>query len=104
MQRHIAYLANFFPSLTETFIYREVVEMRRRGIDVKTYSLRKPDHSCVSEEAVNIHKNTCYLLPVTVLHLLECHIRLLILKPAAYAKTLWKMLTPHHKSLRDRIR
>ena len=38
----IAYLAGSFPSRSETFVYREVRELRRRGWKVHTVSLNEP--------------------------------------------------------------
>src|SRR5205807_2706156 len=38
----IAYIAGSFPSLSETFVYREVRELRRRGWEVLTISLNDP--------------------------------------------------------------
>jgi len=38
-----AYLFERFPSFTQTFCYREVLEMRRQGADAPVYSIRKPD-------------------------------------------------------------
>ena len=40
--RAIAYLAGSFPSRSETFVYREVRELRRRGWTVHTVSLNEP--------------------------------------------------------------
>jgi colanic acid/amylovoran biosynthesis glycosyltransferase len=38
----IAYVANVFPKLSETFIANELAELRRRGIKVRVLSLRQP--------------------------------------------------------------
>jgi len=38
-----AYLFERFPSLTQTFCYREVREMRRQGMDPAVFSIRVPD-------------------------------------------------------------
>ena len=37
-----AYLFERFPSFTQTFCYREVLEMRRQGVTVPVYSIRVP--------------------------------------------------------------
>jgi glycosyltransferase involved in cell wall biosynthesis len=100
----LAYLSNFFPSLTETFIYREVMEIRRRGIDVRTYSLRSPDSSWMSGEAAELKAATDYLLPVNVTNLIRCHAAFLFRSPTRYLSCLWKMVTPPHRSMKDRTR
>jgi glycosyltransferase involved in cell wall biosynthesis len=38
-----AYLFERFPSFTQTFCYREVLETRRQGCNAPVYSIRKPD-------------------------------------------------------------
>src|SRR3954467_1865640 len=45
----IAYIAGSFPARSETFVYREVRELRRRGWDVKTVSLNDPKELGVKE-------------------------------------------------------
>ena len=42
MPAPIAYFAAVFPNRSETFVYREVRELRRRGWDVRTVSLNDP--------------------------------------------------------------
>lgn len=37
-----AYLFERFPSFTQTFCYREVLEMRRQGVTAPLYSIRRP--------------------------------------------------------------
>src|SRR5258706_4344133 len=41
----IVYMAGSFPARSETFVYREVRELRRRGWDVRTVSLNDPKES-----------------------------------------------------------
>lgn len=43
MARSFAYLFERFPSLTQTFCYREVQEMRRQGMDPAIFSIRVPE-------------------------------------------------------------
>ena len=39
----IAYILKMYPRFSETFIINEILELERRGVDVRIYSLRKPD-------------------------------------------------------------
>lgn len=41
----ISYVVNAFPKLSETFIANELIELKRRGIDLQVFSLRKPAES-----------------------------------------------------------
>jgi glycosyltransferase involved in cell wall biosynthesis len=38
----VAYVLGTYPSLTETFIQREIDELRRQGVDVVVFALRRP--------------------------------------------------------------
>ena len=38
----VAYVVNVFPKLSETFIASELAELRRRGVEVRILSLRRP--------------------------------------------------------------
>jgi len=43
--RRVVYVLKVFPKLSETFIARELVELRRRGIELRILSLRRPAES-----------------------------------------------------------
>ncbi len=100
----LAYLSHVLPNLTETFIYREIFEVRDRGFEVRTYSLRRPEPAYVAEEARPIYTTTWYLLPVGVAALLASHCSFIFRAPFRYARTLWKMLGGTHSRPKDRIR
>jgi glycosyltransferase involved in cell wall biosynthesis len=51
MPAPIVYIAASFPARSETFVYREVRELRRRGWSVKTVSLNGPDEPGLAEFA-----------------------------------------------------
>lgn len=38
----IAYLAGSYPAVSHTFILREVAALRKQGLDILTYSVRRP--------------------------------------------------------------
>lgn len=40
--RRVAYVVNVFPKLSETFIAHELAELRRRAVEVRVLSLRRP--------------------------------------------------------------
>lgn len=40
--RRIAYVVSCFPKLSETFVVNELAELRRRGVEVRVLSLRRP--------------------------------------------------------------
>lgn len=57
----IAYILGTFPSLTETFVLREMVELRRMGVPLKLYALWKPpDNALAPLDAVSLKSEVTY--------------------------------------------
>ena len=58
MKLKIAYILKMYPRFSETFIVNEILELERRGMDVRIYSLRKPDdgrfHAALSRVKANV--------------------------------------------------
>jgi len=81
----IAYFTNTYPRATDTFIQREVMGLRERGIDVRTFSVHKTgtDHD-VGPEVLAEKKNTFYVLPVNPFRLLALNLCTLVMSPARY--------------------
>jgi len=61
----IAYLVSRYPAVSHTFVLREVLELRARGIDVGTFSIRRAGKSDVlGEQAEQEAKKTRWLVPM----------------------------------------
>ncbi|NIA15437.1 MAG: glycosyltransferase [Nitrospiraceae bacterium] len=58
---HVAYLAPALGAVTSTFIYREIEAVRARGVEVATFSTRRPSGEVVSAEAESLLADTTYL-------------------------------------------
>ncbi len=85
----IAYLVSQYPAPSHTFIRREVEELRNRGLDIQTFSIRSPlAAEVISANDHREHENTWYLLPVSPLLLIWAHFLSLIRHPIRYFKTL----------------
>jgi glycosyltransferase involved in cell wall biosynthesis len=100
----LAFLGSSIPSLSATFIYREIFELERRGYQINVYSLHSEDLNGLSAEALPLYRRTNYLLPVRTSEVLASHWHYCVRCPVRYAGTLWKMVTPHHRSFKDRYR
>lgn len=61
MSATIAYIAGFFPLRSETFVYREVRELRKRGWNVVGVSLRILRELQHDESLADLHKDVCYV-------------------------------------------
>jgi len=100
----IGYLAQMFPSLSMTFVYREVQALRAAGIHIETFSTWKPNPNELSSEAKDLVKNTFYIFPLNWLHFLLTHLGYLLTRPVRYLGTLLFCLTREHKSVKNRLR
>lgn len=85
----IAYLTSRYPAASHTFIRREVDALRRAGLDIVTFSVRRPDpdelHAPADRAA---HAGTGYLAPPTLIALGAAHAWALFGRPRAYLATL----------------
>jgi len=100
----LAYLSSVIPALSATFIYREILELDRRGYSLQLYSLRREDLRTLSAESLPFCERTYYLLPVRLGDLLISHLRFFCLTPHRYFCTVWKMLTAPHYRISDWVR
>jgi colanic acid/amylovoran biosynthesis glycosyltransferase len=93
----IAYLVSQYPAPSHTFIRREVEELRNRGLEIQTFSIRSPlAAEIISANDRREHENTWYLLPASPLLLIWVHFLSLIRHPIRYFKTL--RLAFHHRA------
>ena len=57
----VAYLFERFPSLGQTFAYREVAELKRQGADVQVFSIRRPTNEPLEDWDPEIVRAVRYL-------------------------------------------
>lgn len=100
----IAYHSSFFPSLSTTFIYREVTALKKLGLDIRTYSLRRPDQKKISADALELYHGTSYLLPIRMGEVLSSHVKFLFRNPVRYFSALVKMTFATGLSIKNRWR
>ena len=85
----IAYLTGEYPRATDTFIQREVAALRRQGVEVHTFSVRRTSaEHIVGPEQEGERKETFYLLPPSPLRILREHMALFLRWPARYLRAL----------------
>ena len=100
----IAYISQQFPSLTTTFVYREVVALRRLGLTVHPISTWRPKREALSAEARALTDETCYVFPLNGLQLFGLHLRYLLTRPGRYLGALLLVTVWNRESLRNRLR
>lgn len=102
---YIAIVTNYLPALSATFIYKEVIALKDKGININTYSTRKPKREEISKEAYELYGETKYLLPVNWAQFLLAHVYFLSYCPIKYIYTLIFLLTRKYNNMfKDRLR
>ena len=85
----IAYLTGEYPRATDTFIQREVANLRSMGADVHTFSIRRTDDEHIVGEEQKIERDrTFYILPPNLLNIIVVHLSLLLTSPQKYIETI----------------
>ena len=100
----LAYLTSEYPSPSNTFIRREVEALRARGVDVRTFSIRRPSSGArLSEKDVSSRALTEYVLPLSVWRITYAHIWAVGRNPVAYCRALFLAIKHAAPGLKERI-
>jgi len=100
----IGYLTQCYPALSHTFVQREVLALRRLGMDVTTYSIRSPrEHDLLSEEDRRERAATEYVLPPKWRRLVRGHAATLFAHPLRYFGALALAVRISPPGLRNRL-
>jgi len=99
----VAYIIGTHPSLTTTFIAREVVLLQEWGVHLQVLSIRRPSGQ-LSPELKALERGVVYLLPVRILSFLAGHLRFAVQRPGSYFGTLFYLLTRPHPNLKARFK
>ncbi len=85
----IAYIISRYPYVSHTFILREIQALRALGMDICTFSVRRPDDREVLTELEKRERaKTSYILPARPLKLLTAHTRWFVQHPFRYLSAL----------------
>lgn len=92
----IAYLISQYPAASHTFIRREIAALRQRGLDIQTFSVRRPlPEEIMAPVDYQEFENTWYIFPISPVTLLRSHVVAFIQAPLNYLQTL--VLAFHHR-------
>ncbi len=100
----IGYLAQVFPYLSMTFVYREVMALRVKGVEVHTFSTWRPKVEKLSAEAKALVDDTFYIFPFNWPRFLWTQLRMFWSRPLRYLGTLLFCVSREHGSWRNRLR
>src|SRR5919202_2272133 len=85
--RPIAYITDHYPAPSHTFVQREVLALRERGVDVRTFSIRRVgDDHVLSRADAEALRTTTALLPPRPAALVVAHAVALLRHPRAYVR------------------
>jgi colanic acid/amylovoran biosynthesis glycosyltransferase len=80
----IGYICGRFPTLTETFVYNEVLKLRERHLDIEVFSIHRPTSDSLSSETCALAQDTFYVLPLRVIRFAIAHLYLFLVRPFRY--------------------
>jgi colanic acid/amylovoran biosynthesis glycosyltransferase len=85
----VGYLTDHYPATSHTFVQREVIALRRRGVDVRTFSIHRagPEHVLSHTDRQEL-ATTYALLPPRPAHVIAAHLTAALRHPRAYMRTL----------------
>lgn len=90
MAQKIAYLTSQYPAPSHTFIRREIDGLRRRGLDVQTFSVRRPlPQEVLSDRDRQDVAETFYVFPPTPLRILGALLATFARRPLRFSATFW---------------
>jgi colanic acid/amylovoran biosynthesis glycosyltransferase len=85
----IGYLTTEYPSTSHTFIRREVIALRRRGLEIRTFSIRRPPADApLGESDRRENAQTWYLQPAGIVSTAGAHLREFLRGPLQYFRAL----------------
>ena len=100
----VGYITDQYPATSHTFVQREVLALRARDVDVRTFSIHRAGSEHVLSRVDRQELETTYaLLPPRLGHLLAAHLTALLSHPGAYLATLRDALRLPGRSLRVRL-
>ena len=101
----LAYIIGTYPSLTTTFIDREIRILRQLGADIQILSIRQPPAGMLlSREQQEQQQQVISLLPVRWISLLLGHLYFALLRPGRFLGMLGHLVTRPHPGLKARLK
>ncbi|MEP3224690.1 MAG: glycosyltransferase family 4 protein [Parasphingorhabdus sp.] len=88
----IAYLTSQYPAPSHTFIRREITQLRKIGVDIQSYSIRKPVAGLDNNLDLAAENETYYVLGQSAATYLTAHCKAMFTHPVRYLRTLKKSI------------
>ncbi|HEX8053493.1 MAG TPA: glycosyltransferase family 4 protein [Thermoleophilaceae bacterium] len=84
----LAYVCSRYPSISHVFILREVLALRRAGVEIDPFTIRRDgEHELLTEVDREEDRRTHVIVPAPPLALVAAHARALLRSPSRYLAT-----------------
>ena len=96
MGAKVAYVLKMYPRFSETFILNEILELERQGVELRVFSLKKPDDGRFHADLARVRAPVTYVpehLRVAPGAFLAAHRAVAAWDPPRYRRLLWRTLT-----------
>lgn len=100
----VTYIVGCYPFINITFIHREIVSMRRQGVNLDIVSMLRPKEGYILEEAREELNKTFYVLPINWLQFLAANIFFIFTRPHIYFHSLFYLFSRPHDTLKQRLK
>ncbi len=100
----IAYLTTKYPSVSHTFIRRELLEIERRGHEVVRMALRRSDAPLVNDIDFKEEEKTFYFFKDSIFRKIFSSIIWLLVRPSKFSKSIRLILSMHKYSEKSLLR
>ena len=94
----IAYLAPEIPSISGTFVYKEILTLQDKGIKVVPISIHQVETIVEEQRIKELAKNTTYLYQQSLITALISSVAFFLKEPINYLKTLWMVFKDIYSS------
>jgi glycosyltransferase involved in cell wall biosynthesis len=103
--KRILYITTTLPSVTLTFVYREIEILLKAGYEIYTVSMGRPAREEISAEALWLYETTLYLDQISLPQKFLFYCKSLFLRPRqSFALLLRALREREVRGIRDRIR
>ena len=100
----VAYLTNQYPSVTHTFIRREIAALEKKGIEVERFSIRPPPMQLVDPDDIAEAARTTVILERNLVTLLLTATMTALRHPVRFTRALGKSIQMGLRSERGLLR
>lgn len=89
----IAYLAPEIPALSATFVYNEILELNKLGVEVKPFSVHRPGHLATEATLSALRNNVFHLYEAPKFQVLLDNLIMLVTRPSGYLQAVGRLIS-----------